>query len=175
MTYIKQTLTADESIIAEAKISKWSLFHIYCAATIFGVTIICLPISAALLLYAYLKIKSTEMAVTSKRVVYKSGVIMRNTAEIRLGKVESVSVRQGFLGRMFGYGDVVISGTGGNGAVMKGVIDPLAFRARVDAACDPTIQAVIDIQCAKGEGLDRQINAMAERMSRDVGKQGGAA
>lgn len=136
MTYIQQTLAADEILLATGKISKWSLFHIYCAAIIFGVSIICLPISAALLLYAYLKIRSTEMGVTSKRVVYKSGVVMRNTAEIRLSKVESVSVRQGFLGRIFGYGDVVIAGTGGNGAVMKGVADPLVFRGKVQDAAD---------------------------------------
>lgn len=128
MTYITQTLAADETLLTEGKISKWSLFHIYCAAAIFGVSIICLPISALLLLYAWLKIRSTEMGITSKRIIRKSGLIVRNTDEIRLSKVESVSVKQGMLGRMFGYGDVIISGSGGNDAVMKGVRDPLAFR-----------------------------------------------
>lgn len=136
MTYITQTLAKDETLLAEGKISKWSLFHIYCAAVIFGLSIICLPISAMLLLYAYLKIRSTEMGITSKRVIRKSGVIMRDTSEIRLSKVESVSVKQGFLGRIFGYGDVYIVGTGGNCAVMKGVKDPLAFRAQVDRATE---------------------------------------
>lgn len=136
MTYIQQTLAKDETLLATGKISKWSLFHIYFAALLFGVSIVFLPVSAALLLYAYLKIRSTEMGITSKRVIRKSGVVMRDTAEIRLSKVESVSVKQGFLGRIFGYGDVVIAGTGGNGAVMKGVADPLVFRAAVDDACD---------------------------------------
>jgi len=154
MSYIQQTLATDETLLAEGKISKWSLFHIYCAAVIFGVSIICLPISAALLLYAYLKIRSTEMGITSKRVIRKSGVIMRDTAEIRLSKVESVSVKQGFLGRIFGYGDVVISGSGGNDAVMKGVRDPLAFRARVDQACDPELRMSMEVMCATGSVLD---------------------
>lgn len=129
MTYITDTLAADETLEHEGKISKWSLFHIYCAAAIFGATIVFLPVSAALLLYAYLKIRSTEMGITSKRIIKKSGVIMRDTSEIRLCKVESISVQQGFLGRIFGYGTVTIVGTGGNGAVMKGVDDPLSFRA----------------------------------------------
>lgn len=133
-SYIQRTLAADETLLAEGKISKWSLFHIYCAAVIFGVSIICLPISVALLLYAWLKIRSTEMGITSKRVIRKSGVIMRDTSEIRLSKVESVSVKQGMLGRMFGYGDVIISGSGGNDAVMKGVKDPLVFRGQVQEA-----------------------------------------
>lgn len=153
MTYITQTLATDETLLAEGKISKWSLFHIYCAAVIFGVSIICLPISAMLLLYAWLKIRSTEMGITSKRVIRKSGVIMRDTAEIRLAKVESVSVKQGFLGRIFGYGDVIISGSGGNDAVMRGVRDPLAFRGQVDAACEVRI-SVGDINVATGASLD---------------------
>lgn len=136
MTYIQQTLAKDETLLATGKISKWSLFHIYCAAVIFGVSIICLPISAMLLMYAWLKIRSTEMGITSKRVIRKSGVIMRDTSEIRLNKVESVSVKQGFLGRIFGYGDVIISGSGGNDAVMKRVKDPLVFRTNVDVAAD---------------------------------------
>lgn len=131
MSYITETLAADEELLTTGVISKWSLFHIYCAAAIFGVTIICLPISGLLLAYAYFKISSTEMGITSKRVIRKSGVIMRDADEIRLSKIESVSVKQGFLGRMFGYGDVVIAGTGGNGAVMKGVANPLTFRGSV--------------------------------------------
>lgn len=152
MTYIQQTLAKDEALLATGKISKWSLFHIYFAALLFGISIVFLPVTAALLLYAYLKIKSTEMGITSKRVIRKSGVVMRDTAEIRLSKVESVSVKQGFLGRIFGYGDVVIAGTGGNGAVMKGVDDPLVFRGQVQEAFEHAqrISPGVDIQFPMG-------------------------
>lgn len=169
MTYITQTLAKDETLLAEGKISKWSLFHFYCAAVIFGLSIICLPISAALLLYAYLKIRSTEMGITSKRVIRKTGVIMRDTSEIRLSKVESVSVKQGFLGRIFGYGDVIISGSGGNDAVMKGVKDPLVFRRAVHDACEVRI-SVGDINIATGASLD-----VLAAISGATRKQGGAA
>lgn len=166
-SYITQTLAKDETLLAEGKISKWSLFHFYCAAVIFGVSIICLPISAALLLYAYLKIRSTEMGITSKRIIRKSGVIMRDTSEIRLSKVESVSVKQGFLGRMFGYGDVIISGSGGNDAVMKGVKDPLAFRNKVQDACEPEVKTSVVID---GVPNLKEFLAMVDKF----GKQGGA-
>lgn len=153
MTYIQQTLAADETLLATGEISKWSLFHIYFAAAAFGITVFLLPITGLLLLYAYLKISSTEMGITSKRVIRKSGVIMRDTAEIRLSKVESVSVRQGFVGRIFGYGDVVIAGTGGKEAVMKGVAEPLAFRAMVDQACE-VMPSTVDINIATGANMD---------------------
>lgn len=176
MTYITDTLAIDETLLAEGKISKWSLFHIYCAAAIFGATVVFLPVTAALLLYAWLKIKSTEMGITSKRVIRKSGVIMRDTAEIRLSKVESVSVRQGFLGRMFGYGDVVIAGTGGNGAVMKGVRNPLKFRAQVDEAADfsVNIRPKVEIgMAAFGVPPDLIAKAM-DHGARELAKRGGA-
>lgn len=176
MSYIKETLSKDETLLAEGKISKWSLFHIYCGAVIFGVSIICLPISAALLLYAYLKIRSTEMGVTSKRVIRKSGVIMRDTDEIRLNKVESVSVKQGFLGRIFGYGDVVISGSGGNDAVMKGVKDPLTFRNQVQDACE---SPAVKKESEYAEYFDHMVRKMNAEQNRgfiiEDGKQGGAA
>jgi len=134
MSYITDTLGADETVIGTGSLSKWSMFHLYFAALLFGVTLILLPLTAMLLLYAFILIATTEMGVTSKRVVRKSGLIMRDTTEIKLEKVESVSVQQGLLGRMFGYGTVIIAGSGGNSAVMKGVRNPLGFRALVDAA-----------------------------------------
>lgn len=166
MTYITDTLAADETLDYEGKISKWSLFHIYCAAAIFGVTIVFLPVSAALLLYAYLKIRSTEMGITSKRIIKKSGVIMRDTAEIRLCKVESISVQQGFLGRIFGYGAVTIVGTGGNGAVMKGVDDPLAFRMAVDVAVDSRSRIELRVEQAGIKGLHIDPSIFTEGLNR---------
>lgn len=177
MNYITQTLATDETLLAEGKISKWSLFHIYCAAVIFGVSIICLPISAMLLLYAWLKIRSTEMGITSKRVIRKSGVIMRDTSEIRLSKVESVSVKQGMLGRMFGYGDVIISGSGGNDAVMKGVKDPLAFRHAVDDACESSSVTLNSEAAARAAEMMSKVRNEPNHGYIIVGeqKQGGAA
>lgn len=175
MTYITQTLAKDETLLAEGKISKWSLFHIYCAAVIFGVSIICLPISAMLLLYAYLKIRSTEMGITSKRVIRKSGVIMRDTSEIRLSKVESVSVKQGLLGRMFGYGDVIISGSGGNNAVMKGVKDPLVFRAQAQEAFEHAQRISPKMEFSFKPFANSSIDQIAEMVAAEIRKQGGAA
>jgi uncharacterized membrane protein YdbT with pleckstrin-like domain len=54
----------------------------------------------------------TEIAVTDRRVIYKTGFISRKTNEMHMDKVESVEVNQSVLGRMFDYGDVTIKGTG---------------------------------------------------------------
>jgi len=43
---------------------------------------------------------TTELAVTNKRVVAKTGLFSRNTIEMNLTKVESVRVSQSILGRV---------------------------------------------------------------------------
>jgi uncharacterized membrane protein YdbT with pleckstrin-like domain len=74
---------------------------------------------------------ATEMTVTSKRVIVKIGLLRRKTVEIFLPKVESVIVEQGLLGRMLGYGNIVVRGTGGTAEPFKNVRSPLEFRGQV--------------------------------------------
>jgi uncharacterized membrane protein YdbT with pleckstrin-like domain len=76
---------------------------------------------------------STELAVTDQRVIYKSGVFARHTLEMNRSKVESVDVDQSIFGRIFGYGTVVLRGTGGSFEPMDGISDPLTFRSHITA------------------------------------------
>jgi uncharacterized membrane protein YdbT with pleckstrin-like domain len=76
---------------------------------------------------------STELAVTDQRVIYKAGVIARHTLEMNRSKVESVDVDQSILGRIFGYGTVVLRGTGGSMEPMRSISHPLAFRSHITA------------------------------------------
>jgi uncharacterized membrane protein YdbT with pleckstrin-like domain len=71
------------------------------------------------------------MAVTSKRVIMKVGLLRKRTVELFLPKVESVRVEQGLLGRMLRYGDIVVRGTGGTAEPFKNVRLPLEFRRQV--------------------------------------------
>ena len=54
----------------------------------------------------------TEIAVTDRRIIYKTGFIQRKTVEINMEKVESVDVNQSITGRVFNYGTVFVHGTG---------------------------------------------------------------
>jgi len=80
------------------------------------------------LVKSFLKRKSIEVAVTSKRVIYKTGLISRDTIELNHSKVESFSVEQTIIGRIFDYGTLIINGTGGGKTTIKGLDDPLEFR-----------------------------------------------
>jgi uncharacterized membrane protein YdbT with pleckstrin-like domain len=88
----------------------------------------------ALWLRAFLRRASTELAVTDRRVIYKTGLLRRQTVEMNMDKVESVNVDQSLLGRMFGYGTVVIHGTGGGLEPLPNIASPITFRNHVTAA-----------------------------------------
>jgi|SRR5579859_6204056 len=60
-----------------------------------------------------LRKNSTEVAVSNRRVLIKTGFISRKTIEVTLSKVESIGVNQSALGGMLGYGTVIVRGTGG--------------------------------------------------------------
>ena len=55
---------------------------------------------------------TTEIGVTSHRFIKKTGFIALRTNEIALPNIEGVKVHQGILGRMLGFGEMTIEGTG---------------------------------------------------------------
>ena len=91
-----------------------------------------LALSAAL--RAFIRRATTELAVTDHRVIYKSGLLSRHTIEMNRDKVESVDVDQSLLGRIFGYGTVVVRGTGGSLEPIRNIGDPLTFRTYITAS-----------------------------------------
>jgi hypothetical protein len=74
---------------------------------------------------------ATEMAVTNRRVVIKTGLASRKTIEMMLNKVESIEVSETAVGRMLGYGTIVVIGTGGTPEPFHKVAHPLEFRSQV--------------------------------------------
>lgn len=125
MSYVEGALVKDEKIVHVGHISLWSLSHLL------GLGIILLPVVGIGLIplgMAFVKYKTTELAITSKRVIVKFGFIRRRTIEININKVESIQVDQEILGRIFNFGTLVISGAGTAQAPIAGISEPMAFR-----------------------------------------------
>lgn len=120
MGYIEKTLTADETILTKIKIHP----IIYLKYILFIWLIF--PI------YGLIKLFFTEYTLTNKRVVTKTGVISRNTEEMRLSKVETVEIRQSILGRIFGYGNVIITGTGISNVVFSYISKPIQVKKEIE-------------------------------------------
>jgi len=56
---------------------------------------------------------SYEVTLTQQRIKFRIGVFSRRSGEIPLQKVESIFLVEPLLGRLLGYGTVVVVGTGG--------------------------------------------------------------
>jgi uncharacterized membrane protein YdbT with pleckstrin-like domain len=82
-------------------------------------------------LIAVIERRTSEFAVTNKRVLIKTGLIRRHSLETLLSKIESIGVAQSILGRILGFGTIVISGTGGSKEPFHKIADPMQFRRRV--------------------------------------------
>ena len=153
MKYIEANLTANETILAYARVH-WFVYvsgvvtglvgSVFLFLTwdlargkppsagpylIFGVVGSWLIIVAVYkLLRAWLRVRFTELAVTSQRVVAKFGWIGRRTVELNHNMVESITVYQGLMGRVFNFGTLTIRGTGGGQTPVPTIAHPLEFR-----------------------------------------------
>ena len=73
-------------------------------------------VGGVLIAIAAIHVLTTELALTNKRIIAKSGLIRRNTIELKTNRVESLGVNQGILGRIFNFGSIVVKGVGGSHA-----------------------------------------------------------
>src|SRR5262245_15523562 len=88
-------------------------------------------VAVALMIQQWFQWWVTEIAVTNRRVIYKKGLIRRQTNEMNMDKVESVQVEQSILGRMLDYGDVTILGTGEGFETLRTIAGPLELRNNI--------------------------------------------
>ncbi len=58
----------------------------------------------------------------------KKGLFRRQILEIFLARVESVYIDQNILGRIFNFGTIVVSGTGGTKNIFTYIPKPIKFR-----------------------------------------------
>ncbi len=135
MSYVENNLMPNEKVLFKAKIH-WIIY-------LFGVILILaggvLPIANELkiiicliglysLVKAFIFAKTTELVITSKRVIAKFGLIRRNTVELNHTQVESLIVDQSIIDRLVNAGTILIQGTGGSSTPIPQIVRPLEFR-----------------------------------------------
>jgi uncharacterized membrane protein YdbT with pleckstrin-like domain len=105
----------------------------YVAAIIFCI------IGLLMFLARWITHKTSEFAVTNKRILVKVGFIRRTSLELLLRQIEMIGVEQGIFPRMLGYGTIIVGGTGGTKEPFAHIADPLEFRRQVQGqSSDPT-------------------------------------
>jgi uncharacterized membrane protein YdbT with pleckstrin-like domain len=93
----------------------------------------CIGAAGGLIAFGMMRRSATEMAVTNKRVIVKTGLTERRTTEILLSRIESVVVDEPAMGRILGYGTVIVRGTGGTPELFEKIQHPLKFREQVQS------------------------------------------
>jgi uncharacterized membrane protein YdbT with pleckstrin-like domain len=158
MTYVESNLVPGETVIYQTRLH-WivMLGHIFIGCVLLGLPgvlllyyafsqhgmdintlhltegggVALLVCGAVVILTGMVRRGATEMAVTNRRVVIKTGLMSRKTIEMLLNKVESIEVSETTFGRMLGYGTIVMIGTGGTSDPFHQVAHPLEFRNQV--------------------------------------------
>ena len=130
-SYVESVITAGEQVLHDGRLSAWSQFWFWFLG------LVLLPaFGAGLVLWivAWIRMRTTELAVTNRRVIVKFGLIQRDTTEIAVSRIESVQVSQSVAGRLLGFGTVVFSGAGTPQVRIEQLADPLGFRRAVIGA-----------------------------------------
>lgn len=92
-------------------------------------------------LTAFVSYQTSEYGLTNKRVLVKVGFIKRQSLEIFLQKIEGIKVNQSIFGRFFGYGTIIIIGTGGTQNFFSLIQDPLVYRKKVQEQIEKVLQS----------------------------------
>jgi len=151
MSYIDRNLIEGERVVYRTRLH-WLVFAMPILVTVVvllpvawflfdspnwqGLTWVPLVVALLLLLPAFVKRQSSDFAVTNKRVMMKSGVMTTRSVELLLNKIEAIAVDQSLLGRMFGYGNIVVTGSGGTREAFSQIQSPLEFRRAVQSVSD---------------------------------------
>ena len=87
-----------------------------------------------ILLLHMVELWTTEIVVTTYRFVYKTGLVSRDTKEVSLNKIEEISLSQSVFGRLFGYGQLILRGTGVGVIALPNIDNPIALRRTIETA-----------------------------------------
>jgi uncharacterized membrane protein YdbT with pleckstrin-like domain len=142
MSYVKHVLQPGEKILVDGRLS-WVLFlpaifylivgviliafesafwPWYQPLVVFGTVAVMGILTLVSASHAWFRWWTTEIAVTDKRIIFKTGFINRHTEEMNMDKVSSVDVDQSVWGRIFDFGTIRILGAGGAG--LRGTSGP---------------------------------------------------
>lgn len=77
---------------------------------------------------------TTEIVVTTYRFVFKTGLIARDTQEVSLNKIEEITLQQSIWGRIFGFGQLTLRGTGVGVIELPNLDSPIEVRKIIENA-----------------------------------------
>jgi uncharacterized membrane protein YdbT with pleckstrin-like domain len=80
----------------------------------------------------WLTYRFSSLTIKKKQVILRTGILVRQTIDVPLSKIESIDIRQSIIGSLFKYGSLVITGTGGTRQSIAYVARPLTCRRHIE-------------------------------------------
>ena len=74
----------------------------------------------------------SSLVIKKRQVILCTGILIRQTIDIPLSKIESIDIRQSILGSILQYGSLVITGTGGTRQFVNYLSHPLTCRRYIE-------------------------------------------
>lgn len=140
MSYIKASLAPGENIVAEGVLSRYFVLYPAIFWTVLSVVFLLLPLHIfGMILFIpafryWSRYLTTEIAITDRRFIFKTGLIARRVNEVSVRRIEGASLDQSVLGRMMGVGTVVVRGTGQDHVYVRSLQDPIKLQNAVNLA-----------------------------------------
>lgn len=134
MSYIVKSLENDEIVIARARYHWWFNLKSF-----------------------FLLNRFNQVWVTDRRIVQRDGIIAVRTQSISLGQIESKDVEQSAWGRIFGFGDLIIRGSGQMIFRFEHISNPMAVSQAIGRAM--VDQRGMDLDQVKSEQMTGTFDA----------------
>ena len=158
-SYVRRAMQPDEKIIYAAQLH-WIIYKTGILTTLLGaavgyctvpmvseilgedlgsyldkpakyIAVALIVLGAVHLLISFIRQVSTELVITDQRVIAKHGWIATTSYELMIGKVEGATIDQSALGRVMGYGTLMVKGTGGGISPIDLIADPTGFHRQL--------------------------------------------
>ena len=147
MGYIQKNLMQGEKVVYEAKfhgiVYFWPCFFAILAIGIFFISswsfMLRLILVLAVWLIAFISAVvingGKQYVLTTRRLIFKKGIVKRTSFELLLRKCEGIRIEQSIMGRLFGYGSVYVT-TGEATNRYDYIKHPLAFSTSINQQID---------------------------------------
>jgi uncharacterized membrane protein YdbT with pleckstrin-like domain len=80
----------------------------------------------------FLTYQFSSLTIKPKQVILRTGILVRQTIDVPLSKIESIDIKQSIIGSLFKYGSLVITGTGGTRQSITYIARPLTCRRHIE-------------------------------------------
>jgi uncharacterized membrane protein YdbT with pleckstrin-like domain len=141
MGYIQKNLMAGEKVVYEAKqhgivyvgpffVALLAFFVVFIPMDPLAILCICMLFFTIAFGWAMSIYGGRQYVVTTHRLIFKRGIINRNSFELLLRKCEGIQVDQSILGRLLDYGTVNVTTGEATNSYMY-ISHPLAFTTKI--------------------------------------------